>query len=187
MRNLPRGIYKSNSVARPFIAKFGGKYLGSYETVGLALEARDIAELQRPQKRPAVIKKTQTPFRKREIRTVRDSLDDYICYLLSNKRAECRRRCREFSLTLECVMQLWEKQGGKCAMSGDFMSYNHKGRSPLALSIDRIDNACGYTPDNIWLTTVRVNRARGEFSIEEFIGMCCRVSLFSEQKNEPIQ
>jgi hypothetical protein len=37
---------------------------------------------------------------------------------MSNLIANARRRKKEFNLSIEYLQQLWEKQGGKCAISG---------------------------------------------------------------------
>jgi len=57
------------------------------------------------------------------------------------------------------LMELWEKQGGRCALSGVMMTHHiYRGdRKDFNVSIDRIRPHEGYTKDNIQLVAWRVN------------------------------
>lgn len=78
-------------------------------------------------------------------------------------------------------MELWEKQNGRCALSGVPMTWGVVyGRIRSArtsdehtqVSIDRIDNNLGYTRDNIQLVCYIVNYMRGYLSVDEFYIWC---------------
>lgn len=73
----------------------------------------------------------------------------------------------EFALTVENVSEMWDKQGGRCAISGIEMC-----KRPRTWSLDRKDNSLGYTPENVWLVDKRLNIMRNVFDVEEFIRLC---------------
>lgn len=78
-----------------------------------------------------------------------------------------RHRGWRFFLTTKDLEEVWERQGGKCALTGTPMT-----KTPRTWSIDRIDNSCGYWLDNIQLVLKRVNMMRGGLSIDDFVRTC---------------
>ncbi len=97
--------------------------------------------------------------------------------LLNNARARASREGWEFNLTCDYLVALWEEQRGLCAITGEPMSISkteNRIRSNL-VSLDRIDSDKFYTQDNVWLTTSKVNYAKGPLSNSEFIEMCRKV------------
>jgi DNA-directed RNA polymerase subunit RPC12/RpoP len=73
----------------------------------------------------------------------------------------------EFALTVENVSEMWDKQGGRCAISGIEMC-----KRPRTWSLDRKDNSLGYTMENVWLVEKRLNIMRNVFDVDEFIRLC---------------
>ena len=68
------------------------------------------------------------------------------------------------------VISLWERQQGRCALTGtifELRGNDDEGLQDDRVSIDRIDNRLGYSEDNIQLVTQFANRARGTLSISE--------------------
>jgi hypothetical protein len=84
----------------------------------------------------------------------------------------------EFSLPTDFIHELWEKQGGKCCLTGtDFElvtggNCGYKRFNPNSASVDRIDNSKGYTPDNVRLVCTAINLAINEFGLENFEKLC---------------
>jgi hypothetical protein len=78
-----------------------------------------------------------------------------------------RRRGKSWSIYITDIHDLWEQQDGKCAMTGTPMN-----KAPRTWSIDRIDNACGYTRTNIQLVLKHVNMMRGPLDEETFVELC---------------
>jgi len=75
-----------------------------------------------------------------------------------------------FHLTAEDCIELWEKQGGKCALSGVYMTHTPNG-DPFTsknTSVDRLDHTKGYYPQNVQLVCSAVNMLRGSLSQEDF-------------------
>lgn len=73
---------------------------------------------------------------------------------------------REFTITLQDLLDLWEKQGGKCAVSGrafELAFTDGDGPHPDGLSLDRVDANIGYTAGNVRLVTYHINTALSKF------------------------
>jgi hypothetical protein len=74
-----------------------------------------------------------------------------------------------WEITLEDVLELWELQKGRCALTGLFMTF-HKdgsGRRDLNVSIDRIDPDVEYLVTNIQLVCLRVNTMKHTMKEDE--------------------
>lgn len=103
-----------------------------------------------------------------------------LCY---TKRLSERRGHVAPSVKKEDVARMWESQGGKCFWFG--VPMNKTPRSHWKVSLDRLDNNKGYTPDNVVLCTWMANRARNAMSVEEFREALCvlRTALGGSQVN----
>lgn len=82
-----------------------------------------------------------------------------------------RRRGKSWDMTLADLHDLWEKQDGRCALTGTPMQ-----KTPRTWSMDRIDNSCGYAPANIQLVLKHVNMMRGSLPTEIFVEVCQAVT-----------
>ncbi len=71
------------------------------------------------------------------------------------------------SLTIEHLLSLWEKQDGRCALTGKRLIY--KFGSLYTVSIDRIDSNVGYFQGNVQLVCQGINFAKNKFSNEAFL------------------
>ena len=94
--------------------------------------------------------------------------------LLKGAKASSIKRGQVLNLTFEDIHKIWLKQEGKCYYTGWEM--NTITGSDLVVSIERVDNTLGYSPDNCILVCWCVNRARNTMNIELFIEMCKAVS-----------
>ena len=65
----------------------------------------------------------------------------------------------KWEISVEDVLACWEAQGGRCALSGVYMThhYDRGERKEFNASIDRIRSTEDYTIDNIQLVCARVN------------------------------
>lgn len=78
---------------------------------------------------------------------------------LKHARTKKEKSKIKWEIELEHVLDLWDQQEGKCALTGLFMTY-HKdgsGRRDLNASIDRIDPDVDYLAHNIQLVCARAN------------------------------
>ena len=80
-------------------------------------------------------------------------------------------------VTASYLAGLYDGQNGRCALTGVPMSLErggdwYGGKNPFVCSMDRIDNALGYTVGNIHLATARSNNLRGDTPLKEFVKFC---------------
>jgi hypothetical protein len=78
---------------------------------------------------------------------------------------------RKFSLTIEDMDLLLEKQNHKCYLTGREISVHNK-----TASLDRIDSSKGYTIDNIGWVHKDLQRMKSDFDLEYFIRTCHEIS-----------
>lgn len=108
----------------------------------------------------------------------RHSLDGKLMYTVANSRNRAKNKGWEHTITREDLHELYKKQDGVCALTGWRMAITGpKGSQEefFSVSVDRIDGAGGYTPDNIQLVCSGVNRLRGPMSVEQFFAFVSQV------------
>lgn len=97
------------------------------------------------------------------------SVDDPPFFLrkkLWDAKLRAKKLKKEFDLTLDFLLHLFEKQNKSCHYTGIQMvgMTNH----PASISIDRIDSNGGYTRDNVVLCTTTVNVMKFDIPLEMF-------------------
>jgi len=116
----------------------------------------------------------------------RTGLKNYLKWICTAAKSHCKRTGRaEFLLEPEHLSEIWEEQGGRCALSGVFMTY-HKdgaGRKDFNASMDRIHPTGPYTRDNVRLVCDRVNTMRHTLSENEFWWWIKNIYNFGEEAN----
>ena len=90
-------------------------------------------------------------------------------YLLLTKKSDCKLYDIPFNLTDKDLRNLWEKQGGFCALSGLKMDrpYTDSDYDWVA-SLDRIDFEKGYVKNNVRYVLNVVNTLKGQ-KTDEFV------------------
>ena len=78
------------------------------------------------------------------------------------------------NLQLEDLFELYEKQGGRCAITGIELTHSETNRH-ANVSIDRIDNLKPYSLDNVRLVCNAVNIMRHEMSDDQLGEWCVAV------------
>lgn len=93
-----------------------------------------------------------------------------------NSRISARKRGISYDsdLRFEDLMDIYNKQEGKCNITGEVLEIGGKKRSET-LSLDRIDSFKGYTKDNIQFVCWAVNQMKNNLSEEELMIWCKRV------------
>lgn len=94
-----------------------------------------------------------------------------------------RLRCRKgrADLTLDDLLRAHERQNGLCALTGEPMTCRLE-RGIITrtnASIDRVVPGGEYTPENIRLVCVAINKLRGNMSDAEFIEWCRKVANYA--------
>lgn len=87
-------------------------------------------------------------------------------YLLAGARQRARHEGYGCALTLADIEALLRPM--KCALTGLSLSWGHS-RNDLQPSLDRIDNAKGYLPENTRVVAWRINMMRGNLPDEDFL------------------
>jgi hypothetical protein len=95
-------------------------------------------------------------------------------------RQAYQRACkkgREFNLTPENLLKIYNSQNGMCYYSGIKMEIALKGYSSnnYVLSIDRKDSHRGYTEDNVVLCCDAVNTMKMQMETDEFLSLCKKI------------
>ena len=80
------------------------------------------------------------------------------------------------------MYEMWNKQEGKCALTGIPMTVTERGRTNTNISLDRIDSNKGYTKDNVHLICSAVNFMKSNLSLDEFIMYCQSIIDYKNKK-----
>jgi len=83
---------------------------------------------------------------------------------------QINKRQKDHEMTEEFLQSLWDKQQGKCALSGIALThfdFNTK-KTPANASLDRIDSSRGYLQDNVQFVAYSLNLGKQDFTDEDF-------------------
>lgn len=110
-------------------------------------------------------------------------------YKLQQALKAAKRRAKEnnkyIDIDLEYLFYLWNIQNGRCALTGDQMTYEfYKGRVNSNLSIDRIDSSKGYSKDNVQLVCMVANQMKNDLSINELLVLCNKIIQNNKNKED---
>lgn len=90
----------------------------------------------------------------------------------------------EFDLTMEYIWDLYEKQNGKCALSGIPIEFGLEGpHDRKNVSLDRIDSSLGYIEGNVWWVDKDINLIKADLKLDEFIETCNKIA--NHNSNHP--
>lgn len=111
----------------------------------------------------------------------------FIERLVSATRARSNARSRAFTLLPADVCELFVRQKGLCALTGErmYLQAGRVTRTKNAMSIDRIDSSRGYTKDNIQLVRTVANIAKGAMTDDEFLTLCKQVVVHRAATKAP--
>lgn len=116
-----------------------------------------------------------------------NQLDEYTIvryhYRNAKKHTKQRKTPRAFAVTLSDLKYIWEKQEGRCALTGWEMIPRYHSKAlkglekngkmhPRQASLDRIDSTRGYEPDNVRFVCYMANCAKSIFSDIDVIEFC---------------
>jgi len=103
-------------------------------------------------------------------RTKRDAIAICVHRSLARAKHRAKKRGMAFDLTEEWVLEQMKRQDCKCALTGipflaDEEGYRVRAYAP---SLDRIDNAWGYTTDNVRIVVFGINVMLSDWGEEVF-------------------
>jgi hypothetical protein len=110
-------------------------------------------------------------------------LDRYWADMLRLKMAAAKQRGIIWALDKDDLIGKYLEQGGLCAYSGLQLNITKTGPTTFAgthlsaPSIDRIDSAAHYTPENIQIVMAAVNVMKGELSDAVFLELCRQITV----------
>lgn len=99
----------------------------------------------------------------------------YRCFFNEIKGAAKIRKI-DFNLTIEQIWYLYEKQNGKCALSGIKIDFGKQAKLPNTASLDRIDSLKPYIIDNVQWLHKDVNKMKMNLDQDRFIHLCKLIS-----------
>lgn len=87
-------------------------------------------------------------------------------------------------ISLEEANNMFQKQNGKCAITGLSLSFpEHRKDTNSNASLDRIDSNKDYTVDNVQWVHKDVNKMKNDFSLTRFKEICKLVTDFGTNTN----
>jgi hypothetical protein len=111
------------------------------------------------------------------------SYKNFITGILNH--AAKRKQDLGFNIDIGFLINLYESQEGKCAISGEEMTYlAGGGRKCTNISIDRIDSNKGYVRDNVQFVCDVVNVMKQQLTKDELILWCNKI--IKNSKNDEI-
>lgn len=84
----------------------------------------------------------------------------------------CRKSGVPFDITLEYVRDLMDKQGGKCAITGEDLIPKGGRKAP---SLDRMTPELGYVVGNVQWLSWKTNVIKQDMNMDEFYDFCKKV------------
>jgi hypothetical protein len=124
---------------------------------------------------PEKIKISSRKSYKRKVKDTENSVESSIRQMLPVIKSRAKRRKRGFSIDVDYILNLWNKQKGRCKLSGLPMTTGI-GSLGSKLSIDRIDSKKGYVKGNCQLVLTAVNISKNDLTQTEFIKLCKAVA-----------
>jgi hypothetical protein len=101
--------------------------------------------------------------------------ESYLRVLNVQLKSQRLKQDIEYGITTEDVIDMWEMQGGKCALSGMLMTHQRDGtygdrkKKEFNASIDRINPNGPYVRENVQLVAARVNTMKHTLGEDMFI------------------
>ncbi len=90
-----------------------------------------------------------------------------------------KKRKHYHDVTLEDLLELWNKQKGICIYSGvKLLHPNEDGNNINTASLDRIDSRLGYVKGNLQFISIICNQAKNNLSHEEMLSFLEIISNF---------
>jgi hypothetical protein len=135
---------------------------------------------------PALVKPVRN-FKRENHRWVSTGTGTVSGTLMTYMKRKAKERDLCWELTSDQLWELFEKQKGKCALSGvdlhmstEINKQHNLDRTHMTASLDRIDNAKGYTIENVQWIHKTVNLMRRQYSVDDYVEWCRRVAYYQD-------
>lgn len=101
---------------------------------------------------------------------------DFLRDMVKNAKKRSKYKDLEFDLTLDDMLEIYEKQNGNCALSGVKMTYFvNQDKVKTNMSFDRIDSSKGYNKDNIQIVCYYANIMKNDLNLVDFYDWCDKI------------
>lgn len=84
-------------------------------------------------------------------------------------KKSAERRGKDFFITVDYLLGLWDGQDKKCYLTGTLLTDEN-------MSIDRLDSNVDYYPGNVRLCLKQVNMTKYTLTVEEYVEITKKVS-----------
>lgn len=106
-------------------------------------------------------------------KSIQNPIEKFFREKITRLRNNARKRSKDFHLTWEDLLELYNKQKGKCYYTNIEMLLIYSAKTdkicpPEQLSVDRLDSSIGYVKNNIVLCLFCINNFKGEMNVDEF-------------------
>lgn len=106
--------------------------------------------------------------------------------ITASARSRADRQKAHFEVTIEEAWQLFEAQGGRCALSGLPICFaetaEKKRQGQQTASLDRIDSRAGYTVGNLQWVHKDINKLKSDFQEGRFVELCKLVADYQAER-----
>lgn len=97
-------------------------------------------------------------------------------HIMKNIKRRSKVSTLEFNITPEYLLELFEKQNRKCALSGISLDVRAIKSDDLVLSLDRINSDIGYIEGNVQWVHKDINMIKQSYNNDYFIDLCCKIA-----------
>lgn len=114
---------------------------------------------------------------KKSNRNIGGSLEKILKTRISGCKTRSKKNNYKFDITIDQLIELYNKQNGKCAISDIKMSLEVENgkKNPYGISIDRIKPGGDYTISNVRLVCNIVNSMRMDYGDDILLYVCKRI------------
>lgn len=147
---------------------------------------RETTELLRPSKNPQHPRSCGCNARSSRIYTSKyGGVGDLSGRHFGVLQRQAEHRGHEFSVTIEYLWEMFQRQEGRCALTGVSLSLSRKNmrEGETMASLDRIKSEIGYLPENVQWVHPTVNFMKHAMPLDRFIEWCCLVADHVREKD----
>jgi hypothetical protein len=105
-------------------------------------------------------------------------------YYWNQLNQSAAKRDLDFKITVEYVWRIFQRQKGRCALSGlriKQITSRSRLHTDNSASLDRIDPKKGYVPGNVQWVHKDINKMKQDFDEEHFVHLCSLVGKIASE------